>query len=77
MIDLSFKVTKSVTNIPVRQYQDHATYSELDADTGYLLACKINDAVDALLRSLEDDEQAKKELLRAVTDHCRSQGVLR
>ena len=69
MIDFTFHVSKTVDNCTVRQYSDRAAFQEQDPDTGYLLACKVCDALDALLRSLEDDEQTKKELLRTVRDH--------
>lgn len=69
MIHFSFNVSKDASGTVVRQYQDKASFSEYDPDAGYSLACKITDALDCVLRSLEDDEQSKKELLRTVRDH--------
>ena len=69
MINFNFHVSKSVDSMTVRQYQDNASFQEQDPDTGYLLACKVCDALDSIIRSLEDNDQVKKELLRTVRDH--------
>ena len=69
MIGFKFEVVKTCNNIPVRHYQDRETWDEWDEDTGYLIGCKICDAVDALLKSLENDDHMKKEVLRKVRDH--------
>lgn len=69
MIGFKFEVTKTIDNIPVRHYQDRDAWDETDIDSGYLMGCKICDAVDALLKALEDEDQMKKELLRTVRDH--------
>lgn len=69
MIGFKFEVTKVRNNIPVRHYQDRDTWQEDDIDTGYLLGCKICDSIDAILKSLEDEDQMKKDVLRKVRDH--------
>ena len=69
MIGFRFEVEKTTENIPVRHYQDRETWQEWDADTGYLMGCKVCDAIDAMLKALEDEEQTKKDLLRKIRDH--------
>ena len=69
MIGFRFEVEKTRENIPVRHYQDRETWQEWDIDTGYLMGCKVCDAIDALLKALEDEEQTKKDLLRKIRDH--------
>ena len=69
MITIKYEIQKTRQNIPVRFYADRESYEEYDVDTGYLLGCKICDAIDAVLKSLEDEEQTKKEVLRKIRDH--------
>ena len=69
MISIKYEVQKTRQNIPVRYYSDRESYQEDDIDTGYLLGCKICDAIDAVLKALEDEDQMKKEVLRKIRDH--------
>ena len=69
MIGFKFEVEKTRENITVRHYQDRDAWQEWDVDTGYLMGCKVCDAIDAMLKALEDEEQTKTDLLRKIRDH--------